>query len=171
MRVILIRHGEAVGSSALGDEGRHLSVRGRQQAAATGEALARRVPTPTHVWASPLVRAQQTAELVVAGFSEPAYPGEIQARDELYPDSPVDSLAEALAQVAANTRGGPDPTVLVVGHMPFMAVACSALLGTQVSGFGTGHAYVLAVASLSDRATSSPGFPHRATLEWRWTGA
>jgi phosphohistidine phosphatase len=162
MRVILIRHGEAVGSSAVGDEGRHLSVRGRQQAAATGEALARQVATPTHVWASPLVRAQQTAELVIAGFRQPAYPGEIEARADLYPDSPIDAFVEGLAHVATSARADAAPTVLVVGHMPFVAVATSALLASYVSSFATGHAYVLAVASL---------FPYRAKLEWRWTGA
>lgn len=161
MRVILIRHGEALSSSPLGDEGRCLSVRGREQARATGRALAGRGFAPDRVWASPLVRAQQTAELVVAGFTEPGYAGLIEARDDLYPDSPIESLTQALARLLARSEADAASTLIAVGHMPYMAAAASTLLGCSVSGFGTGHAYVLEVAGLH---------PHRVELEWRWLG-
>ncbi len=150
MRVILIRHGDASMSSALGDAGRHLSIEGRRQAAATGAALAERGVHPTRVWTSPLVRAVQTAELVLASL---AYDGVILARDDLYPDSAIDPFARALAQLDA------DATVIAVGHQPFMSTAASLLLGCSISGFATGAAYCLEVAGL---------FPHRAELAWRW---
>ncbi|HLT36112.1 MAG TPA: histidine phosphatase family protein [Enhygromyxa sp.] len=150
MRVILIRHGEAVSSSLIGDHGRHLSIEGRRQATATGRALAEHGVNPSRVWCSPLVRAVQTAELVVAQLD---LAGVIEARDDLYSDSPADSLVRALAGLDA------EQTVVVVGHQPYMSTATSLLLNYAVSAFATGSAYCLQVAAL---------FPHRAELEWRW---
>ena len=152
MRVILIRHGDAVSSSLLGDHGRPLSTEGRRQATATGRALADRQISPTRVWCSPLVRAVQTAELVTASL---AYDDVIEARDDLYSDSPTDSLARALAKLES------EETIVVVGHQPYMSSATSLLLNCSVSAFGTGAAYCVQISSL---------FPHRAELEWRWTG-
>ncbi len=150
MRVILIRHGDAVMSSALGDNGRHLSVEGRRQAEATGRALASHGVRPSRVWSSPLVRAVQTAELVLAPLT---YDGAIEARKDLFPDSPFEPLVRALGQVDG------DESVVVVGHQPFMSTAASLLLGCSVSSFVTGAAYSLRVAAL---------FPHRVELDWRW---
>ncbi|MFO7563513.1 MAG: histidine phosphatase family protein [Enhygromyxa sp.] len=152
MRVILIRHGDAVSSSLLGDHGRPLSIEGRRQATATGRALAEHGIRPSRVWCSPLVRAVQTAELVVASLS---YDGVIEARDDLYSDSPIDSLTGALDKL------DPEEEVVVVGHQPYMSTATSLLLNCSVSAFGTGSAYCLQISGL---------FPHRAELEWRWLG-
>jgi phosphohistidine phosphatase len=152
MRVILIRHGDAVSASLLGDHGRPLSIEGRRQATATGRALAEHQISPSQAWCSPLVRAVQTAELVLASLG---YGGVVEARDDLYSDSPTNSLARALAKL------GPDETIVVVGHQPYMSSAASLLLNCSVSGFGTGNAYCLRVESL---------FPHSAELEWRWLG-
>jgi phosphohistidine phosphatase len=150
MRVILIRHGDAVSSSPLGDHGRPLSIEGRRQASATGRALAEHDIRASRVWCSPLVRAVQTAELVVARLD---FAGAVEARDDLYPDSPVNLLAAALSQL------GPDESIVVVGHQPFMSTATSSLLNLAISSFATGAAYCLQIASLS---------PHRAELDWRW---
>lgn len=65
MRVILVRHAEAVN---VGDDGvatdfdRHLTPHGREQAAKLAEAFAARGVAPSVVVSSPLVRAMQTAE-------------------------------------------------------------------------------------------------------------
>ena len=65
--IYLIRHGE----TAFNAEGRFqgaldspLTARGRAQAAAVGEALARLVPAKTPMVCSPLGRARETAEIV-----------------------------------------------------------------------------------------------------------
>jgi phosphohistidine phosphatase len=150
MRIILIRHGDAVASSLLGDNGRNLSVEGRRQATATGQALAGHQVRPSRVWCSPLVRAVQTAELVVAPLE---FRGVIEARDDLYPDSSVDSLARALAE------RDDEESVVVVGHQPYMSTAASLLLERPLASFPTGAAYCLQIAGL---------FPHRVTLEWRF---
>lgn len=152
MRVILIRHGDAITSSPLGDHGRPLSIAGRKQAASTGRALAERGIRATQVWCSPLVRAVQTTELVLAPLD---YQGIVEAREDLYPDSPTDSLAHALARLDDGQ------SIIVVGHQPYMSSAASMLLNLAVSSFATGAAYCLRVTSV---------FPHRAELDWRWSG-
>lgn len=154
MLLTLVRHGDARSpENDLGDSGRCLSKIGRDQARATGRALAERGVKPTHVWCSPLVRAVQTAELIVG---EAHFKGVVEARDDLYPDSRPRALFNALAQLPA------DADVLVVGHMPYMAAAASELLGISVGGFSTAAAYRVEVPA--------PGSNRGATLRWRWLG-
>lgn len=150
MRVTLIRHGDAISSSPLGDHGRPLSLEGRRQVAATGRALAERDVSPTRVWCSPLVRAVQTAELIVAPLD---FDGVVEARDDLYPDSSTDSLTSAFAGLGAGE------SIIVVGHQPFMSTTASLLLNLAVSSFATGAALGLHVTKQA---------PLRAELEWRW---
>ncbi len=158
MHLTLIRHGQA-GSppDGLGDADRTLTEEGRRQASATGQALADRGVTPTHVWHSPLVRAVETARLVAAPltFAKAAGPeGAPRVREDLYPHSAFGALVEALAGLPA------DADVIAVGHEPYMSAAASALLDTPVSGFSTGAAFRFELYELS---------PLRASLSWRWT--
>lgn len=151
MLLTLVRHGDADPShDAGGDARRMLSALGREQASATGRALAERGVSPTHVWHSPLVRAVQTTELIVAALERAP---ETEERDDLLPDSWPSSLFAALRKLPA------DADVLVVGHMPFMAAAASDLLGLQIGGFATGAAFRLQL-----------GDDQRARLLWRWVG-
>ena len=153
MHLTLVRHGDAGASTnSLGDSGRCLSTLGREQARATGRALAERGVTFTHVWTSPLVRAVQTTELILAQLD---YEGRAEARDHLFPDSRAGELIEALRGLDDAAR------VLAVGHMPYMAATAGELLGIHVGGFGTAHAYNLELRSLA---------PLRAELSWRWLG-
>jgi phosphohistidine phosphatase len=144
MLLTLVRHGDAEASNtSLGDAGRCLSARGREQARATGRALALQDARLTHVWSSPLVRAVQTVELMLAAL---AFEGVVQMREDLYPDSSPRSLLEAVRSLDA------DADVLVVGHMPYMATLAGELLGTYV-GFTTGAALRVEIAAASQRAT------------------
>jgi len=153
MYLTLVRHGEADASTnSLGDAGRYLSARGREQARATGRALREREVALTHVWTSPLVRAVQTTELILAALD---HGGVAETRDHLYPDSRPDALVSALAAL------DPGAGVLVVSHMPYVAAAAGELLGIYVSGFATANAFHLELSSLA---------PVRAELRWRWLG-
>lgn len=153
MLLTLVRHGDAgAPSNELGDMGRCLSPIGREQARATARALAERELSPTMVWTSPLVRAVQTAELLVAPLP---YAGAVVARDDLYPDSSPRSLFAALRSLAD------DADVLVVGHMPYMAAAASELLELRVGGLSTAEAIRVEVSAL---------LPNRARLKWRFAG-
>lgn len=149
MLLTLVRHGDATPSNiSLGDAGRSLSLRGREQARATGRALASQDPRLTHVWTSPLVRAVQTTELMLAALAFAfAFEGIVEVRDDLFPDSPSSSLRQALAKLESNAD------VLVVGHMPYMAALASELLSTQVGGFATGAALRMELSPVSQRGT------------------
>ncbi len=153
MLLTLIRHGDALAPQApLGDEGRCLSVHGRRQAAATGEALASRDLRPTQIWSSPLVRAVQTAELVAAALP---YDGIISPRGDLY------SHSDPLDLIASLSDAGAGASVIAVGHEPFMSAAAGRLLGIYIAGFSTAAAFHMEV----HLKASTP-----ATLLWRWTG-
>jgi phosphohistidine phosphatase len=155
MLLTLVRHGDARSiDNDLGDSGRCLSTTGRDQARATGRALAERGVTPTHVWCSPLVRAVQTAELVVG---ELRFSDIVEARNDLYSDSRPRALFDALAALRASAD------VLVVGHMPYMAAAASELLGVHVGGFTTGAAFRFEFAGAF-------GAGGGVALRWRWFG-
>jgi phosphohistidine phosphatase len=145
MLLTLVRHGDAnPPNNSLGDMGRCLSLRGREQARATGRALALQVTRLTHVWTSPLARAVQTTELMLAAL---AFEGIVETRDDLLPDSSPSGLLQALGQL------DPSADVLVVGHMPYMASLASELLGMHVGGFSTCGALRVELESPSQRAT------------------
>ena len=71
MRLLLVRHGESYANAEGLVQGQgespkfDLSARGRVQARACGERLEREGLKPTHVYASPLSRAAETARLIV----------------------------------------------------------------------------------------------------------
>lgn len=134
----------------LGDAGRCLTIQGREQARATGRALRERGVDPTHAWTSPLVRAVQTAELIASSLG---YGGLLAARDDLYPDTAPGGLVAALAALPASAD------VLVVGHMPYMAITASTILDLRVSGFATAEAFRVELTG-----------PGRAQLLWRFAG-
>ena len=71
MRLMMVRHGESYANAEGLVQGQgespkfDLSARGRAQARACGERLDREGLRPTHVYASPLSRAAETARLIV----------------------------------------------------------------------------------------------------------
>ncbi len=68
MKLILIRHAESLGNVAQeiqGQEDSPLSEKGRLQALQLGEYLRSISWNPSHIYASPLIRSQRTAELTV----------------------------------------------------------------------------------------------------------
>lgn len=112
MKLILVRHAEAVDlgqAGAMTDSDRQLTEYGRKQAAALAAALKARGVRPVAVLTSPLVRAVQTAEPLVA---------------ELTPERPcivTDRLAQGslkpkkLSKAAAEVGGD---VLVLVGHEP-----------------------------------------------------
>ena len=123
MQVFLIRHAEAVAETlVVRDPHRPLTAHGRTQARALGDRLRWHDCHPTHIWSSPLVRAIQTAELVVS---------------HLHCDVPVD-VVPALAP-DGNTRdvaaaiGALPPTsvVVLVGHEPSLSAIAAQLVGSR----------------------------------------
>jgi phosphohistidine phosphatase len=148
MFVTLVRHGDAnPQSGGLDDAGRSLSLRGRDEARACGRELTKLRAKLTDVWSSPLVRAVQTAELMLAQLG---FAGAVETRADLCPESMPRSLLLDLRGLDANAD------VLLVGHMPYMPALARELLGVQVGGFATGAAMRI---ELSDKL--------RSTMIWR----
>lgn len=123
MQVFLIRHADAVNETlVVRDPHRPLTALGRSQARALGDRLRWHDCLPTHVWSSPLVRAVQTAELVVGN---------------LHCDVPID-IVPALApdgntrEVVATIKALPQTAVVVLfGHEPSLSAIGALLTGTR----------------------------------------
>ena len=113
-----MRHGDAE-PSAVSDEVRPLSARGRSEVQEVGRALVAHLGIDRIV-ASPLVRAQETASLVAACYSH-----EIQ-RDTCVSLSPNGIPDQVIAEFDEGVG-----SVLLVTHMPLIADLVSALSGKR----------------------------------------
>lgn len=116
----LVRHGHAVGAHPGGDAARTLSERGREEIARLAADLAARGWRPDCAFASPLVRARQTASLLLDGI---AAPPPIALLDALEPEADPD---ETLAELAAHDHA---EHVVVVSHLPLLGLLAQALTG------------------------------------------
>ncbi len=120
--MFLVRHAEAVDETVeLRDPYRHLTQHGRAQARALGERLRWHDCGPTHLYASPLVRALQTAELVCNAIGGDA---SVEILPQLAPDG---SARDVVAKVLALP---PDAEVMLVGHEPSIS-AIAGLLASR----------------------------------------
>ncbi len=121
MQVFLIRHAAAVDETLqLRDPHRHLTAHGRTQARALGDRLRWHDCTPTHVWSSPLVRAVQTAELVLAGVGCDV---PVEVVTDLAPDGSARDLVAAVRRLPATAH------VVLVGHEPALSAIGALLVG------------------------------------------
>ena len=119
--MFLIRHAQAVDETLeLRDPHRHLTPHGRAQARALGERMRWHDCGPTHLYASPLVRAVQTAELVCTAIGGD---GNVEVMPQLAPDG---SARDVVAKVQALP---PDAEVMLVGHEPSISAIAGLLTG------------------------------------------
>ena len=157
MHLTLLRHGDALPPEpATGDRGRPLSARGRADAHATGVALAARA-APTHAWSSPLLRARQTADLVLAALPTPP---PLQITPDLAPEADPTRLLAALSALP------PAADLLLVTHEPLVSALAGDLLRLRVTGFPTAAAYRLYLDPAGPPGPLAPP----ARLLWRWLG-
>lgn len=103
MLLFLVRHAHAEPGEP--DELRQLSARGRDEARALGARLAAHPTPPELVLASPLLRAQQTAEAMADVLLV-----EARVDERLAPGAKADGIRELVA--------GIDGPVAAVGHQP-----------------------------------------------------
>ncbi len=115
----MLRHGEAVPHDSKPDPERELTPRGRAQAEAAGQALAALGEEFAACYASPKVRAWDTAALACAALNV----------DPVREDSLADgfSRVDALALLDAH-----DGNVLVVGHEPSFSQVVHDFTGARV---------------------------------------
>jgi phosphohistidine phosphatase len=157
-RIYIVRHAIAEDVSHSGrDEDRALTVEGRKKMKRAARGLASLGVAPAHLLASPLVRAQQTAEIVVEALPQPR----IETCELLAPG--VDE--RALTKLLNASYGGSD--VMLVGHEPDLGEILSFWLSGSRGGvetrFKKGATACIASATLPPQG--------KAVLEWFMTAA
>jgi phosphohistidine phosphatase len=117
----LLRHGEAVPHDSKPDQERELTARGERQAIAAGAALARLGLELDACYASPKVRALDTARLACRALgTEPVV------------EASLGSGFDRDAAIALLRAHGDDARVLVVGHEPDFSRVVHDLTGGRV---------------------------------------
>lgn len=116
----MLRHGEAVPHESKPDAQRELTPRGRAEAEAAGRALAALNEELVACYASPKVRAWETAQLACAALN-------VQPVRE-------DALANGFSRVDALTllQAHGDEKILVVGHEPSFSQVVYDFTGARV---------------------------------------
>lgn len=130
MKVFVLRHGQAETQQTT-DEARNLTPKGRADVAASVQySLSELAPAPAseleqvqEIWASPLVRAQQTAEIVRDLLAAQGVHLSIKTTDLITPESNPADLFDALQASNLNS-------VLLASHMPFVGDFLDAFCGS-----------------------------------------
>jgi len=154
MQLLIVRHGEAE-MAAASDEVRNLTSRGRDVTAALAQALIKKSFVPTQIWASPLVRAQQTAAIL---------------QKQLSPASPVRECAAAIPEgdvrqcVGLLQRTDADENIILVSHQPFVTQLISWLCDASMSAGSNVPTLTTSAAVLLQLPTVDAG-----CAQQRWT--
>ncbi|MBI2804105.1 MAG: phosphohistidine phosphatase SixA [Planctomycetes bacterium] len=125
MELYLIRHADALALGERGvttDEARPLSEKGETQSEAVARALAKRGVVLDRLCTSPLVRARQTAEILLRVWARPELI--LETCDDLAPGSKPRKLGKYLLKSAGEKLG-------LVGHMPDLGEFAGWLLGEK----------------------------------------
>ncbi|MDO8543367.1 MAG: phosphohistidine phosphatase SixA [Opitutaceae bacterium] len=121
MQLYLIRHADAVDSSP--DAERPLSARGREQVRTLAKFLGRSDAfAPREIWHSSLVRARETAELLVRG---------LKSRPPCRPTAGLEP--EADPQLVARKAGSLMNDIALVGHQPHLGLLASFLVAGTIA--------------------------------------
>jgi phosphohistidine phosphatase len=124
MDLYLIRHADALplgAANTSSDAERPLSVTGQEQARAVAEGLHRRGVRLNYLIASPLVRAQQTAEGILRHWGDGPVP-ELRVCEDLAPDGKRKRLTRFLGSLNGEA-------IALVGHQPDLGEYGGWLLG------------------------------------------
>jgi len=150
LRLDLMRHGHALPAMDGRDEVRRLSPRGCEDLERVAQRLREMGWRPDRAFASPLVRARETGQIVLRGAAADV---PLEVLDALEPDSDPGEIVTALAEVDA-TSGH----VFLVGHQPLMGLLAGWLVGGEPPAFPTGCLQRIEVAGSLGPASGVAGF-------------
>lgn len=119
MKLFIMRHGDAL-PAVTTDCARPLSPKGKQQAQQAVSFLAKKNVQPVSILASPLLRAQETAQIVQQDLGL-----ECETIEALTPESPP-------ADILALVCNLPIEAVLLISHQPLVSRLIALLTGEQV---------------------------------------
>lgn len=129
LRLDLLRHGDAEPAGSEGDWYRALTPLGRRDVTGVAEEYERRGWRPDRVLVSPLQRARETAEILLARVGQGMTPETLRA---LVPDHSAEELAEALAHLDLTGH------VVLIGHQPLLGQLADLLLERDGPAFPPG---------------------------------
>ncbi|WP_062062136.1 phosphohistidine phosphatase SixA [Cellvibrio sp. OA-2007] len=112
MTIFILRHGQAEAQIST-DEARQLTDKGRSDTARVVQARIADMNPLMQIWASPLVRAQQTAVIAAGYFSGIA----IQTTELLVPEANPQALIKWLGELNARSSS---QSILLVSHQPLV---------------------------------------------------
>lgn len=128
MHLFILRHGQAEPQQTT-DEARGLTDKGRTDTAHIVSGRMVDLQTITQIWASPLVRAQQTAEIAVKYL--PAL--RVQISELIIPEASPVSAIEWLQSI-----NQPALSMLLVSHQPFVGELVNKLCGKPAGFYSMG---------------------------------
>ena len=155
MKLYLLRHGDAVeaGDPKFKEAERPLTPKGIQRTKQLAHALQQMEISFEAMLSSPLVRARETAEIVVRGLESS---GKLELTDSLTPFGSMENLVSLLKTL----RPVPE-NVLLVGHEPYL----SGFISLLCTG-GPGLSLTMKKGALCRLEVDSPSCGKCATLEW-----
>lgn len=125
MTIYILRHGQAEAQITT-DEARRLTEKGRSDTAKVVGARALDMASLTQIWASPLVRAQQTAIIATHYFPHLS----IQTTDLLIPEANPQALLAWLDELYQQHLQDSNQSILLVSHQPLVGALVNKLCGT-----------------------------------------
>lgn len=119
MQLYFFRHGEAEDAPPGTDDfDRRLTKRGQERVEAAGLALVKLGLKPKHIYCSPRVRANQTADILAAALKLP-----VEVKEAVNFGFNLDMIPPLM-----NGLGNEDE-ILFVGHEPDLSITVSTLIG------------------------------------------
>lgn len=160
MDLYLIRHADALALGERGitsDEERPLSDKGIGQSEAAARALHARGIVLDKLLTSPLVRARQTAEIMLRVWSRPELA--LENCDELAPGGKARKLSKQLLKLEGERIG-------VVGHMPDLGDYAAWLLGSKKAQIDLAKAGIILIQCGEAPAKGLGSLQWMVTPEW-----
>lgn len=140
MTIFILRHGQAEAQITT-DEVRRLTDKGRSDTDRVVQARLADMASLTQIWASSLVRAQQTAEIAASYF-----PGmTIQTNDLLVPEANPQVLLNWLDELRAQQSNNPNQSILLVSHQPLVGLLVNMLCGKPEDYYPMGTSSLAAI--------------------------